>query len=118
MIENLPAYISIIFVLTTFSTVGFFLYAIRQKVSQSPAPKILLFLIPLWILFQAVLALPGFYSQTDTFPPRIFAFAVLPSLLLIILLFVLARKNFVEKISLKTLILLSVVRIPVEIVLF
>ena len=30
MIENLPGYISIVFILTTFLTIGFFFFAIRQ----------------------------------------------------------------------------------------
>jgi len=47
MIENLPGYISIIFILTTFLTVGFLFYAIRQKTSNTLAAKILLVIVPL-----------------------------------------------------------------------
>lgn len=118
MIESLPGYVSIIFILTTFLTVGFILYAIRKTVSETFPAKILLFLIPFWLFFQAVLSLGGFYLKTDAFPPRFFLFGVLPAILLIILLFTFYSKSFVSLLPLKTLTLLSVVRIPVEIVLF
>lgn len=116
--ENLPGYVSVTFILTTFLTAGFLLYAIRQTVFKTEIAKILIFLIPVWLIFQAVLALSGFYLATDSFPPRLFSAAVLPALLLIILLFVFERNDFVSRISIKTLTLLHIVRIPVEIVLF
>lgn len=115
--KNVPEYVSIVFILTTFLTFGFFIYAIRQTVFQSVIGNVLIFLIPVWIIFQAVLALGEFYLSTRTVPPRLPFFAVFPALILIILLFVFARANFVSSISLKTLTLLHVIRIPVEIVL-
>lgn len=115
--ENLPGYVSIVFILTTFLTVGFFFYAIRQTVFDTTAAKILTFLLPFYLVFQAALALSGFYLSADAFPPRLPFFAVFPALLLIILLLVFARKNFVSQIPLKTLTLSHVIRIPVEIVL-
>lgn len=118
MIESLPGYISITFILTTFLTVGFIFYASRQTFSKSFPNKILYFLIPSWLFIQAILALNGFYLRTDTTPPRVFMFAVLPATLFIILLFIFSSKSFISILSLKSLTLLSVVRIPVEIVLF
>jgi hypothetical protein len=117
MIENLPGYISIAFILTTFLTIGFLFYAIRQTVFDTVAAKTLIFLINFWIFFQAVFALGGFYQNTQTVPPRLFLFAVLPALLLIIALFVFARKSFIEPLPLKILTLLHVIRIPVELIL-
>ncbi|MBA4183709.1 MAG: hypothetical protein H0X49_06820, partial [Acidobacteria bacterium] len=67
--------------------------------------------------FQAALASSGFYLLVDVFPPRLPLFAVIPALVLIILLFIFARKDFISRIPLKTLTLLHVIRIPVEIVL-
>ena len=117
MIENLPSYVSITFVLMTFLTVGFLFYAVRQTVSGTIAGKILLGLIPLWLIFQAALASSGFYLAVEAFPPRLPFFAVVPSIVLIILLFIFARKDFISRLPLKTLTLLHVIRIPVEIVL-
>ncbi len=117
MIENLPGYISITFILTTFLTVGFLLYAVKQTVFDTLPAKILIFLLSFWVLFQAILALNGFYQNTDVFPPRVFVFGAFPALLLIIVYFIFFRQNFIEKLPLKVLTLLSIIRIPVEIVL-
>lgn len=117
MIENLPGYISITFILTTFLTIGFLFYAIRQTVFDTAAAKALIFLINFWIFFQAVFALGGFYQNTQAVPPRFPLFAVLPSLLVIIALFIFARKSFIEPLPLKILTILHIIRIPVELVL-
>ncbi len=117
MIENLPSYVSIAFILTTFLTVGFLFYSIRQLVSATNAAKILFALVPLWLIFQAALASSGFYLSIDAFPPRLPLFAVVPALVLIVLLFIFARKDFISRLPMKILTVLHVVRIPVEIVL-
>src|SRR5215213_9963144 len=117
MIESLPGYVSITFILTTFLTVGFLLGAVKQTVFDTTPAKILIFLLAFWIIFTGVLALNGFYLNNEAFPPRVIAAGVAPALLLIIAYFIFFRKNFIEKLPLKTLTLLSVVRIPVELVL-
>src|SRR5690349_17447819 len=117
MIENLSPTITVIFTLTTFLTIGFLFYAVKQTVFDTPASKIVIFLIGFTIFFQAILALGGFYLNTSTVPPRLFLFAVLPALLLIISLFVFARKSFIAPLPLKILTLLHIIRIPVELTL-
>jgi hypothetical protein len=117
MIENLPSFISIIFILTTFLTIGFLFYAIKQTIIDSTHARIVIFLIGFSIFLQAILALGGFYQNTSTVPPRLFLFAVLPALLLIISLFVFARKSFIEPLPLKILTILHIIRIPVELIL-
>jgi hypothetical protein len=117
MIENLPGYVSITFILTTFLTVGFLLSAVKKTVFDTNGAKILIFLLAFWIIFSAILALNGFYLNSEAFPPRVVIFGVAPALLVILAYFVFFRKNFIEKLPLKTLTLLSVIRIPVEIVL-
>lgn len=118
MIENLPWYISALFLITTFLTVGFFLYAVRQKVFETIPAKIFSFLLTFWLFFQAVIGIGGFYLETNAMPPRLFLFGLFPALLTIILYFVFARKSFIEKLPLKTLTILHIIRIPVEIGLF
>lgn len=115
--KSLPIYIPIIFILTTFLTIGFLFYAVRQTVFETIPAKILLFIIPFWLLFVSTLALVGFYTKTDTVPPRLLMFAVFPALFVIIFYFVFFRRNFIEKLPLKTLTALSIIRIPVELVL-
>jgi hypothetical protein len=117
MTENLPQFISIVFILTTFLTVGFLFYAIKQTVYDTIPAKIVLFLVPFWLFFQSILSLGGFYTDTSTVPPRMPIFAVLPAILLIVALFIFARKSFIEPLPLKILTLVSIIRIPVELVL-
>lgn len=116
MTDNLPSYISIVFILTTFLTVGFLFYAIKTSVFETASAKIIVFLLSFWLFFQAILALNGFH-QAVTFPPRVVIFGVFPALLLIAAYFVFFRANFIEKLPLKVLTILHIVRIPVEIVL-
>lgn len=118
MIENLPGYVSITFILTAFLTVGFFLLAIRQTVFDTAPAKIFSFLLAFWLIFQAIFGIGGFYLKTDAVPPRLLLFGLFPALLVILVYFVFFRKNFIERLPLKTLTLLHIVRIPVEIVLF
>ncbi len=117
MIENLPGYISTTFILTTFLTVGIFLYAVRKTVFKQTSAKIFAFLLAFWLIFQMILSGGGFYLITDVMPPRLFIFGVFPALLTIVLYFIFARKNFIEKLPIKILTFLHIIRIPVEIVL-
>lgn len=115
--ENVPSYVSITFILTTFATVGFLLRAMRRAGLGTFPTGLLLFLLPLWIFFQAVVALGGFYANATSFPPRLVLFAILPAILCIGAYFLFFRSTFIERLPLQTLTLLHTVRIPVEIVL-
>ena len=111
MISNLPFYINIVFILTTVLTVFLFYKATQRSVTA-------LVIIGLWILIQAILSFTGFYTVTDTIPPR-FALLALPALLFIIFLFITPKgKNFINSLDIKMLTLLHIVRIPVEICLY
>ncbi len=111
MITNLPMYVNIVFILTTLLTV-FLFYKAGSK------SKISLGILVLWLLLQAVLSYVGFYTVTNTTPPR-FVLLALPPVLLIIFLFITAKgKAYINKLDAKTLTLLHVVRIPVELCLY
>ncbi len=116
--DEVPGYVSVVFILTTFATVGFLVYSIKSVGTESLPSKILVFILPLWIFFQAAVALGGFYQETASFPPRIFLFGVFPALLLIIAYFAFFRESFVARLPLELLTSLHIVRIPVEIVLY
>lgn len=108
--KELPLYISLVFVLTTVLTIGWFHKAHRS----SPTTVMVL----LWIALQAFVALSGFYTVTDTVPPR-FALLVLPPLLATIVMFNHEKgKRFIDGMDHRTMILIHVVRIPVELVLY
>ncbi len=109
--ENLPAYISIVFALTTIFTVGLFYKATNNS-------KPILIILLMWLALQSAIALTGFYTITDTIPPR-FLLLVFPPLLFIIALFITSKgRQFIDSLDIKTLTILHTVRIPVEIVLF
>lgn len=109
--ENLSAYIGIIFMLTTFLTVFLFYKATGRS-------KVTLAILLAWLLLQSFVGLSGFYTVTDTIPPR-FLLLVLPPLLSILILFVTAKgRKYMDMLDLKTLTLLHIIRIPVELVLY
>lgn len=111
MISNLPMYVNIVFILTTLLTIFFF----YKATSNSKATLVILFA---WILIQAIVGLSGFYTITNTFPPR-FALLALPAILFIIGLFVTAKgRVYIDSLNTKTLTLLHVVRIPIELCLY
>lgn len=116
MIEQVPAYVSIVFLITSFTTFGIFAHAIKRVGFGHLWSKVLLFLIPFWMLFQAVLSSTGFYLSTDSVPPRLPIFAVLPAVVVIVVCLVTGR-DFVERLPLKVLTIIHVVRIPVELAL-
>ena len=117
MIEGIPAYVSPVFIATTFLTVGFLFYAVKQTGLDTLPARLLLFLVAFWMVFQASLAWGGFHQVTTTVPPRIFAFAALPALLTAVGYLLFFRENFIARLPLATLTLLHVIRIPVELTL-
>lgn len=116
--ENVPAYVSTIFIVTTFATVAILLQAVKAVGLDKLPSRILLFLLPLWIVFQVILAIGGFYQELALTPPRIVLFGILPTLLLIAAYFVFFRDSFIDKLPLNLLTAIHVVRIPVELTLF
>lgn len=116
--ETLPGYVSIVFILTTFITVAFLLQAAKHVGLQTLPSKVLLFFLPLWIFFQLILGVSGFYQNTAVMPPRLAVFGAVPAVLFFLAFLLFFRVGFIEKLPLKYLTLLHTVRIPVEIVLY
>lgn len=116
MIENLPLYIVVTFVMSTLVAVGIFQYATKRGAFSSNATKFLSVVLPFWLIFQATLAVTGFYKVTDSVPPRLVIFGIAPALLAIIALFIFA-KDLTLRLPLQTLTIIHIVRIPVELVL-
>jgi len=109
--ENLPIYIPFVFGLTTILTVFLFFRATNNSTTT-------LIILLAWLLLQTIVGLSGFYTVTDTIPPR-FLLLVLPPLLFIIGLFATVKgRSYIDKLDAKTLTILHAIRIPVELVLF
>jgi len=110
MIENLPNWISLLFVLTTLATIVFFHFS-------NGKPKILTSLIIIWSILQAILAYSGFYQNAQAMPPR-FGLILIPTTLIIIYsLLPKQRRNILKRRNIKVSTFLHVIRLPVEIVL-
>lgn len=111
MITGLPIYISVVFAFTVLVTLYFI---IKAGARFTTAISVLLILL----IYQGVLGYNKFFTVTDMVPPR-FPLLILPSLLIIIFLFVTKKgKQFLDSLDAKWLTWLHIVRVPVEIVLF
>ena len=111
MIENLPAYISIVFILTTLITIVGFYKATNNS-------KLVLVIILGWLTIQGLIGLSKFYIVRNTLPPRFFLL-VGPAFILIVLLFLTSkRRRWMDGLNTKILTYLHTVRVPVEFVLF
>ncbi|MCC9167983.1 hypothetical protein [Pontibacter harenae] len=111
MIEQLPHWVNVLFLLTLVATVVIFYYANGKR------KKLLAGLI-LWGVLQSILAITGFYQITDTLPPR-FILVLLPATIMIVVgLLPKYRNKLLKNRNLVLSTLLHTVRVPVEIVLF
>ena len=100
-----------LFIATSLLTVLLFIWAVPGKKTS------LLFEIGLWAAIVGVFAYKGFFMDFEARPPR-FMFLVLPGVLaIVILLSTKSGRLFLDKLDLKRLTILHVIRIPVEIVL-
>lgn len=109
--DTVPAYIGLVFGLTTLLTVWFFYKATHRS-------KRSLLIIAAWLLLQSVVGLSLFYTVNDGFPPR-FSLLAGPAVLFIISLFFTTKgREFIDRLDLKMLTWIHIVRVPVEIVLY
>lgn len=108
---TLPAYVYIVFSLTILS--GLLLFSKATNFSKAFFATTII-----WLLFQTVISISGFYKITNTIPPR-FGLLIIPPLILTIIRFnTKTGKQFIDNLNLKTLTIFHVVRIPVELVLY
>jgi len=109
--DNLPGYIYLVFGLTLLLAILLFYKATNYS-------KSFLTLIFVWIVFQSIISLSGFYKIANTLPPR-FGLLIIPALVFIIIQFNTKKgKQFTDGLNIKTLTLFHIVRIPVELVLY
>ncbi len=109
--NDLPIYVSLLMGLATLITVIIF-----YKASSYSRSTLIILLC--WLVLQTGVSLTGFFTVTDTIPPR-FLLLVLPPVLFIVGMFLTAKgRMYIDKLDIKTLTWFHVIRIPVEIVLF
>jgi len=108
--QTLPFYVYVTFALTV-------ILAIWLLYKAAAYSKPLLILISLWVVVVSVLGVNGFY-RVRTMPSR-FLLLVAPPMIFILIILIMPRgRRFVDGLNLKTLTILHIVRIPVEIVLY
>lgn len=117
MIENLPLYIVVLFIITTLLTVGIFQNIVKRGSYSSRTANFLNFILPFWLILQATLAVTGFYQFTNSIPPRIIIFGMVPAIGVITVLFIFSR-DIIIKFPINTLTIIHIIRIPVEVVLY
>ncbi|HNR07115.1 MAG TPA: hypothetical protein PKM27_07355 [Saprospiraceae bacterium] len=109
--DQVPEFVSAFFILTALLTLYLFFRAAFNS-------RIVVFILLAWLSLQGFIASTGFYTLTDAFPPRLLL-GILPPLVFIVVLFVSPKgRLFIDGLDLKALILVHMVRIPVELVLF
>ena len=116
--DQLPPYVSIVFILTTFLTVGFLLTSVKAVSLEIFPSRLLVFVLPFWIILTGSLAVTGFYDVPGLFPPRIAVLGVFPAVLFVFANLIFFRKSLIDKLPLRLLTLLHIVRIPVELTLY
>lgn len=121
MIENLPAYISLVFGLTTAATLLLFYRAVQHSTIETIRKKahVILLCLTVWLIIQAALTLKNVYtSDTTSTPPKIALLGILPAILMIIVLFATKKgRQFIDSLPLTDITYLNTVRIAVEVVL-
>jgi hypothetical protein len=108
---NIPFYVYATIGLTLFATLYLFYRA-------TPKSNGYIILLSIWLLVQSIIGILGFYTITNTMPPR-FQLLLLPPLMFTIVQFSTKKgKAFIDSLDLKVLTIIHIVRIPVEIVLY
>ena len=109
--ENISTPIIILFLLTVLAAVLLFFRATHYSRS-------VILIMAVWIIVQTALGVAGFYTNWSSIPPR-FPLMIVPPVLCILALLILPRgRQFLDGLDLRTLTLLHIIRVPVEICLF
>src|SRR5688572_15430766 len=99
--NNLHIGVSILFILTTLLTIWQFYRAANRN-------RTVLIILFAWLILQGAIAITGFYTVTDTIPPR-FVLLIGPALIFIIVLFLTkSGKQFLDSLDARTLTMLHI----------
>lgn len=122
MLEDVPFYLNIIFVITTIVAVG--MIALLIKTSLQPRGSVsacgIIFAIFSFLIIQALISFWGIYKDSpESMPPKIILLAVIPALFAIVLIFNTRKgKLFIDSLSMQMLTYIHLIRVPVELVLY
>jgi heme/copper-type cytochrome/quinol oxidase subunit 4 len=108
--QQVPFYLPVIFILTVLMTL-FFLY---RGTGRSAAFTMIVFILA---LIQSVVGLSGFFTYTNSNPPRFALLLAIPLLIMLILFITPRGRTMIDRFDPKWLTWLHIVRIPVELTL-
>ena len=109
--ETLPWYVYLNFCATLVLASWFFFKAAHYS-------KTFIIIAVVWILLQSVAGILGFYSDPLSMTAR-YPFLIFPPVIVLVFLFVSGiGKFFIDGLNIKTLTILHIIRVPVEITLF
>jgi hypothetical protein len=119
MLNYEPLFVSVVFLMTVFLTLLLvYRLVLNSCLTKKQANGVLLGLSA-WIIFQMAMSFSLFYAISPEVNPPKFPLLVAPPLLFILFLFLReSGRRFMDSLSLKKLTGISVVRIPVEFVLY
>jgi len=120
MLEQVPFSVSLLFILITLTTYGFFVAAVltAQSAKVKGRAHFVALALLMWIIFQSTLSLNRWYMDRDASPPHLM-FPLVSTLVILSLLFLLpSGRRFLAGLNSGVLTLLHIVRIPVEIGLY
>jgi hypothetical protein len=108
---QLPFYIPALFILTSFVTIYIFYLASGKN-------RLILISVFSWMIIQSVLAATGFFTVTNTLPPRFLLLVLIPFVTIVSLFSTARGRQFLDGFNLASLTILHSVRMAVELVLF
>ncbi|HSI88545.1 MAG TPA: hypothetical protein VK918_05775 [Pyrinomonadaceae bacterium] len=117
MTDHLPVYVPAVFLTAVFFTVAVFWLAVLRTTADEKLKRIIIAIVPLWMLIQAGFAISGLYQTEPHEIPLLIFLGPLPALIFFGILFATARSSLISDLPLKLLTIIHVVRIPVELVL-
>ncbi|SOE23633.1 hypothetical protein SAMN06298216_4018 [Spirosomataceae bacterium TFI 002] len=116
---NVSIYTQIGFILITLTAFVLFMRAAKKGKISEKQFRNSFFILLTWITIQGILSYLTFFQQDlHIFPPRL-AYVLTPNIIMTIFVFFSEKgKRFVDGLHIPSLVLLSLVRIPVEIILY
>lgn len=109
--QSLPFYVYLLFAVAV-------LFTVVIGWACTPHNRRFIVVVLLWLTLQSALGVSGFYTVTNTVPPRFPLLIVPPLVFLLVGLFTRKGQVFIDGIDVKKLTLLHIVRVPVEVVLY
>ncbi|MFT6865674.1 MAG: hypothetical protein ACJA08_000497 [Cyclobacteriaceae bacterium] len=116
--EDIPHYVSIIFISCIVSAFSFLYYAVKQSDKKSNLPTIVLTLVCVWLFIMALATFNKFFLDFESKPPRLMIFGFINLIIMIGLFSYKRTRDYIGRMPITTLTHIHIIRVPVEMVLW